>query len=170
MGEKIGKIGGNIDVSTIMENKLTESSTEANGLGFEGYFKRVRPGGTWDLKNNKNTIWGIAWKTDKDNKTKTTFSFDSYSGMSAADVGNYHAGYTGRFTQMLRYTLLKGAGAAETYKDFSNGRWGDGFSRLGELLNPFNERSGDREADYRWNTRGMNDASLDIMIKLYNKK
>jgi hypothetical protein len=90
--------------------------------------------------------------------------------MSAADVGNYHAGYTGRYTQMLRYTLLKGAGAAETLKSFSKGKFQDGFSRLGQLLNPFDEKSGDRTTDYKWNTNGMNDASVDIMMNLFNKK
>ena len=85
-GTKIGEIGGNIDASGIMFNKLKASGEEAKGMGVADYFFAVKPKGVWDLKANTNTIFGLAWKSDQSSGTKTTFSFSKYSGMNAADV------------------------------------------------------------------------------------
>jgi len=165
-GSKIGEIGGNIDVSGIMTNKLKVSTTVAKGLGISGYFNAVKPGAIWDLKNNKNTIFGVAWAYDGDNGSKTTFSFGSYTNMSAADVGNYHAGYTGRYTyngEGMSYNLLwRGAGAAETAKSITEFRLLDAvrqtFEIFGNGIVPSLPPYGDRVPDFIWNTAGMIDA------------
>ena len=165
-GTKIGEIGGNIDVSTIMANKLTVSSIVAKGLGITGYFIAVKPDGIWDLKKNKSTIFGVAWAYDGDNGTKTTFSFGAYTNMSAADVGNFHEGYTGRYTynsEGMSYDLLwRGAGAAETAKSITEFRLLDAIRQTSEIFGngivPSLPPYGDRVSDFIWNTSGMIDA------------
>jgi len=169
-GKKIGELGGNIDLSGIMRNKLTQSALKAIGMDIGSYFWAVRPGGEWDLKANESTIFGRAWAYDAENKTNTTFSFGNYSGMNAADIGNYHAGYTGRFTYYgtgMSYDLLQwGAGAAETFKSVTEGRFNDaGIQSImlfgaGGIVGPF-KPYGDRPRDFQLNTQGMIDADKD---------
>lgn len=150
-----------------MFNKLKASGEEAKGMGVADYFFAVKPKGVWDLKANTNTIFGLAWKSDQSSGTKTTFSFSKYSGMNAADVGNYHAGYTGRNTYRgngMSYQLLwRGAGAAETAKSVSEGRLLDAGRQMMQLMGSPVISSGmppygDRPADFMWNTIGMTDA------------
>ena len=155
-GQRIGELGGQIDMSVIFENKLTQSSNEAKGMNMSDYGNAVL--GKWDLKNNTNTIWGVAWAHDQKNKTNTTFSFGSYTDMNAADVGNYHAGYTGEHTKIPAYVLFKGAGAAETLKEWQKGSKFIAIGRAGFLLNPASLQSGDRRKDFLWNATGMQDA------------
>ena len=169
-GRKIGELGGSINLNGIMRNKLTQSALEAVGMDIGSYFWAVRPGGKWDLKANENTIFGRAWAYDTKNKTNTTFSFGNYSGMNAADVGNYHAGYTGRFTYYgagMPYDLLQwGAGAAETFKSVTEGRFNDAGVQsimlfgVGGVVGPF-KPYGDRPRDFQLNTQGMIDADND---------
>ena len=85
------------------------------------HIMKVHTGADWDLKNNTETIWGVAWNYDKANATQTTFSCNRFSNANAADVGNYHAGYTGIMAGIGKYILCKGAGLAETVKSFRNG-------------------------------------------------
>ncbi|MFV0506885.1 MAG: RHS repeat-associated core domain-containing protein, partial [Bacteroidales bacterium] len=166
---QIGELGGNIDISTIMDNKLAETREEAKSMGMLEYGNTVRGGKKWDLKANKETIFGVAWEYSEEQKISTIFSFYQYEGLSAADVGNYHAGYAGRYTGILRYKLLKGAGVAETTKALGNWQFKEGFKRLGQLLNPFDEQFGDRAEDYKWNTQGMNDAASEIFYNNMNR-
>ena len=107
------------------------------------------------LKNNTKTIWGVAWQFDKKNKTNTLFDCALFHGANAADVGNFHAGYTGIKSEIPPYMLFKGAGAAETVKSFKNVKLFDGFVRLNAFLAPFNIKSGDRRQDYNFNLMGM---------------
>lgn len=135
------------------------------------YKALVQQDAKWDLKNNKSTIFGIAWAYDKKNKTndtgrETKFSFSEYSGLNAADVGNYHAGYMGRFANIHRYLLWKGAGFAETTKEAGEGSVFTAIGRGIALLWPFSKQSGDRSKDYKWNTQGMDDGDRDRTIKL----
>jgi len=125
---------------------------------YVSYYEKVKTNGDWDLKNNTNTIWGIVWEYDKHQGTSTTFSCDFFSNASAADVGNFHAGYTGAIAGFSKYILWKGAGAAETYKAFSRGHIIEGIWRLNGLVGIFNLTSGDRWRDFTFNTRGMNAA------------
>lgn len=124
-GMYIGNLGEEIDISSVMENKLRESSAIAktfHGITkYSSYYDKVHTGGDWDLKNKKETIWGVAWEYDKTNGVQTTFSCKRFSNANAADVGNYHAGYTGVIAGIGKYILCKGAGLAETVKSFRNG-------------------------------------------------
>ena len=166
IGLYIGDLGGEIDVSSVMENKLQESSTIAQTFRgnskYSLYYDKVHTGGDWDLKNNEKTIWGVAWGYDNTNGTQTTFSCNRFSNASAADVGNYHAGYTGIMAGIGKYMLCKGAGLAETVKSFRNWRIFDGLYRANSLLTPLNLRSGDRKRDYIFNTMGMGDAKKEL--------
>jgi RHS repeat-associated protein len=178
MGKKIGEIGGNIDVSTIMGNMLSGNSEIAYNMTVENpltsmpaYKEAVQQNGVWDLKNNEKTIFGVAWKNEENNGIKTTFSFAEYADLSAADVGNYHAGYMGRRAGIHQYSLWKGAGFAETTKDLGKGKYFSAYMRALSLFNPFSKQSGDRSADYLWNTKGMDDSNRDMLLEsLYYRK
>ena len=86
--------------------------------------------------------------------------------MSAADVGNYHAGYTGRHTyngEGMSYDLLCfGAGAAETAKSISKFKLtkaiGQTFELFGNGIMPSLPPYGDGVPDYVCNITGMIDA------------
>ncbi|MCE2497243.1 MAG: RHS repeat-associated core domain-containing protein, partial [Flavobacteriales bacterium] len=169
-GDCYGELGSNIDISVVMENKLNQSSAEAKDIDTKlGYAAKVGPYMEWDLKNNESTIFGIAWEHDENTGDKTTFSFGPYSGMNAADVGNYHAGYTGRYTRggegMSYMSLWKGAGVAESFKQLGKGhgtRFISGMMQAGYLPTPgwfpTTPPYGDGERDFMWNTQGMSDA------------
>jgi hypothetical protein len=125
------------------------------------YYYAVKKDGNWDLKDNTKTIWGVAWQYDDKNGSNTTFSFDSHTNMNAADVGNYHAGFTGRFVGVVglpKYLLCKGAGFAETLKEWQDGSKFMAIGRANQLLTPISFKSGDRTKDFNWNTTGMRDA------------
>lgn len=164
-GKKVGELGGNINMSTFFDNKLKNSARyakEIRGMSivdrYMSYYNKVKTNGDWDLKNNTLTIWGVAWQYDHKNKTTTTFSCRYFSDASAADVGNFHAGYTGHLSGFSNYILWKGAGAAETYKAFKNGNIVEGLLRLNRLISIMNIKSGDRWRDFKYNTKGMNAA------------
>ena len=174
-GAKIGELGGNIDMSEIIDNKLEQSAQDAAKMKemnmhdrYLSYFEKVHTTGDWDLKNNNasnsnsnaRTIWGTAWLYDKNNKSTTTFSCSYFTNASAADVGNFHAGYTGIIAGFSKYILWKGAGAAETYKTFKNGNYLSGLWRLNNLLTPLNRKSGDNPKDFKYNTMGMDVAII----------
>ena len=166
LGTYIGELGGEIDITNVMENKLNESSAIASSFQGKGkyssYYGYVHQDSDWDLKNNKQTVWGIAWEYDHRNGTSTSFSCDRFSNANAADVGNYHAGYTGVKAGINWYFLCKGAGLAETVKSFRNGKIFDGLLRANSLLTPLNLRSGDRKRDYYFNRMGMRDAKKSM--------
>ena len=166
-GIKVGELGGNIDQSSFFGNKLENSAQYARKMKEMGivdrylsYFEKVKPTGDWDLKSNTKTIWGVAWEHDKGKHT--TFSCEYFSGATAADVGNFHAGYTGVIAGFSKYMLWKGAGGAETYKAFDNGHVAEGLWRLNGFISPLNIKSGDRWRDFRFNTKGMNAAKKTI--------
>jgi len=172
-GIKIGEIGGTIDISRIMRKKHATTAKEAKDMDMADYFSAVKPGGKWDLKNNTNTIFGVAWKHDDDNKTETKFEFGANQNMTAADVGNYHAGYAGRYTYegegMSYFTLWYGAGAAELAKSISEGRFLDANQQIWEMKHavpPY----GDRKTDFKWNTRGMVGADANKKLEESKRK
>lgn len=85
-GDKIGEIGGTLNVDGIYTNTLNKNIGEAkdvyNPFTFKNY---VKTNGKWDLKNNKKTIYGLA------NDGKTQFSFNGKL-MESQDIGNHHFG------------------------------------------------------------------------------
>ena len=159
-----------------MLNKL-EASIEVSldsEFGMWEWASNVRGEGIWDLKANKETIWGIAW--DRDLKAGdgryTMFSSPYYLFEDASDFGNYHAGITGTNTGVPTSLQKIGAGLFEQMKDLDNGDFiqvieqyesmGDGFWpwNWGSVPNTFM----DEKDDFFFNTSGMADA-IFIMEK-----
>ena len=160
-GVKVGELGGSINQSVFFDNKLRNSALCANEMKemgmigrYASFFKKVKTNGDWDLKNNTNTIWGVAWHYDKTFMTKTTFLCDYFSGVSAADVGNFHYGYVGVLSGFSDEVLYKGAGIAEVVK---LGAHKDPTfkSHFVELVWGKSCKYGDQKQDYLFTTLGM---------------
>lgn len=123
---QIGELGKSIDGNKIFKNLLNKNIAYArkhsNPLKFKNLVKNK---GEWDLKNNKNTIFGLANSFDKGKETKTQFSFQG-SNYTAEDLGNYHYGATGKawdFFMFNEETLLRQAGAAQIAAGTSKPEW-----------------------------------------------
>ena len=117
------------------------------------------------MKDNKETIFGVAWAYYQTNRVSTTFNFGDYSKLTAADVGNYHFGYVGRYTANGKgfspSTLWVGAGLVEIKKNIlDEGKVLTGLTGVTQLFGPGGPRPpyGDSGADFVWSTRGMRDA------------
>jgi len=156
----IGQLGGEIKANRMLGNKLKADAKVAMGMELGDWKKMVQKNGGWDLKNNKNTIFGIAWAFDEasgkkaKNGKETTFKYGSLK-MNAADVGNYHAGYTGSFAEIGSGLQKLGAGVVELLK---NGDYGN-------LLNPATYLSapyGDNPVDYTYNSLGIDQGKADL--------
>ena len=125
-------------------------------MGCNGFTKP-----TWDLKNNKATIFGVAWAFDADAQsaapkgvTVMHTSFNEFQ--DAAAFGNYHAGYTGVHSDVSRTAQYTFAGLGEIAKFH-----GDNFWRINQIMYgiaPY----GDHPTDYKYNTQGMNAADAEI--------
>ncbi|MHA4811761.1 polymorphic toxin type 44 domain-containing protein [Flavitalea flava] len=161
-GRKIGELGGNININRFFSNLMVSDRIAAKGLGMISWGNMVKQDAPWDLKDDykgKNpTIFGVAWKFDLDakkadpNAANTSFTYGAYKFSSAADVGNYHAGYTGTYAGVDYDAQWKGAGIAEILKN----------KKYLQLINPSTFASppyGDNPIDYKWNTQGMTDAA-----------
>ena len=158
-GDYIGELGGVINVDKILTNMLNRDAAVAQGLSILGWTNMVNQDGPWDLKDDykrpTSTIFGIAWKFDESNGNgqHTAFDYNGKTFSNAADVGNYHAGYTGTFAGIPFRLQFSGAGAAELLKNGQGSR----------LLTPniwFESPYGDNPLDYKWNRLGMNDAAV----------
>lgn len=167
--KKIGELGGKINVNKILSNILKRDGKIAEGLTHNQWVGKVLPGHDWDLKANQSTIFGVAWNYDETLKTQTGIdhhtNFD-FKGMglngsfNAADVGNYHAGYTGIAAGMPQRAQYNWAGTGEIVKDLSNFNFGSAGHRLNEMI--FNvSPNGDQRADFIFNTEGMVDAAKE---------
>ena len=85
-GRKIGEIGGKLDINEIYTNTLNENIKESKGVYSPFTFRNyVKTNGKWDLKNNKNTVYGLT------NDGKTQFLFNGQT-MESQDIGNHHFG------------------------------------------------------------------------------
>jgi hypothetical protein len=85
-GTRIGELGKTLNVNGIYSNLLKADIKEAKGISNPWTFKSlVTDGGDWDLKVQKNTIWGLA------NDGETKFSFAGKL-MESQDIGNHHFG------------------------------------------------------------------------------
>lgn len=120
----IGELGKTIDASKIFKNLLNKNISYAKGIINPNTFRNlVKNKGEWDLKNNKNTIYGLANSFDKGKDSKTQFSFQG-SNYTAADLGNYHYGATGKavwaFSERF---LLEKAGEAQIAAGTSMPEW-----------------------------------------------
>ena len=174
-GEKIGELGGKIDLNGILNNILQDHRSQMVNTPApkSSWVELVLPGELpglhpWDLKANKKTIFGLAWAFDldkaQDGKPHTAFTF-SYNNLldfefsSAADVNNFHAGYTGMYANVSVSVQRFFAGAGEKAK---NAKDLDGKNFWGNsvLTPPF----GDKKVDYYWNKMGMVAGDYDKKI------
>jgi hypothetical protein len=125
-GKKIGELGKTIDANEIYQNLVNEHIIYAGSKNSPFAFKKLVNGkGEWDLKNNMNTIYGLANSFDKGKTSKTEFSFDG-SRYSAEDLGNHHYGATGKAWNFFLFTeevLLRQAGKAQMAAGTSKREW-----------------------------------------------
>lgn len=166
-GTKIGELGKKINVDVILKNILQDHRSEmVNGQSPKlSWFENVLPGHRWDLKANQKTIFGVAWAFDDGKKDKTAFTFSYNNNMlnlefsNAADVGNFHAGYTGTYANISYQIQRLFAGGGEKIKNATD-RDGKNFWGNSIIVPPF----GDRKPDYFWNKMGMVAADYDKKI------
>lgn len=151
-GEKIGEIGGNINVNKIFGNLLNKNIKEAEGIYNPFTFKNlVKNRGDWDLKSNKDYIFGLG------NDGKTTFSFQGKS-MSSPDIGNFHFGAVGKAANLFSETfMLEQAGQAQIAAGTSLPQWqkyttemvpaprGDGIIERKVMLPPYGDDPSDQK-------------------------
>jgi len=117
----LGEIGGEIDINEIYYNLLQQNAKEANQIINPLTFrKHVRNKGKWDLKNDMNSIFGLANHT----KGKSTVFLFEGEEMEAQDVGNHHFGVVGKaYGWFSEEFMLKQAGEAQMAAGTSKPEW-----------------------------------------------
>lgn len=112
----------------------------------------------------KQALFGVAWEFDQNKimetkvESHTLFGYGENGKLNAADFGNYHAGYTGVFAGVSQREQWTWAGLGEVAKDVGGLRIGSAFNRINQMIWNVSP-NGDRVIDFRWNTKGMVDAS-----------
>lgn len=123
---QIGELGKTINASKIFKNLLNKNIAYARNHRNPVEFRNlVKNKGDWDLKNNQNTIYGLANSFDKGKTNRTQFSFQG-SNYTAEDLGNYHYGATGKAWNFFMFTeevLLEKAGEAQITGGTSKPEW-----------------------------------------------
>ena len=125
--------------------------------------ERIRAAaGDWDYKNNMETVFGVAWRYDRNhevvhNRKRTEFTTSLLKFSSASDFGNFKAGYTGTHTGIPTVLQWAGDGFFEKLKNISNGDW-DNLTK-NTMSAPF---FGDKLPDWLYNTLGMSKAKSEI--------
>ncbi len=117
-GEHIGEIGGVIKADRIYANALATNIAEAEGIYNPFTFRNnVKNEGKWDLKNNKNTIFGLA------NDGETQFSFEGEL-FESQDIGNHNFGAVGKAANLFSEDfMLERAGVAQVAGGTSKPEW-----------------------------------------------
>jgi RHS repeat-associated protein len=173
---QIGELGKHINAEKIIQNLLARNSEYATHLSLEGWVNSVKQDAVWDYKDDfkgdKPTIFGIAWEFDqKANKDKssdshnfTSFSSNNMFFTSAADFGNFHAGYTGSYAAIPPAMQYRGAGIVEIYKNAQKDR-----TNYFQFINPLTYMVApyeDKRADYYYNKQGIEQARKELLNKL----
>lgn len=113
----LGDLNGTIDINDIFETLLLENAKKAKFMSPIAFRNHVKNKGDWDLKNNREMIYGIA------NNTNTKFLFKGKL-MSSQDLGNYHYGVVAKsniyFTEEF---ALRQAGQAQIKAGTSRAEW-----------------------------------------------
>ncbi|MDR2057209.1 MAG: DUF6443 domain-containing protein [Dysgonamonadaceae bacterium] len=114
----IGDLGGSINIDDIYTNLLNQNISIAKSIWLPATFRNlVKTNGEWDLKNNKNTIYG------KGNDGKTIFVFKGEK-MESQDVGNHHFGAVSKATGLFSEKfILKQAGEYQIKSGTSRPEW-----------------------------------------------
>lgn len=138
----IGELGGKIDANTIYSNLLNQNISYAEGISNPfTFYSLVKTGGEWDLKNNENTIFGVA---NKSKFGETLFEFGETK-MEPQDIGNHHFGATGMATGLFSEWLLQStAGFYQILSGTSKPEWQSG------KMTPYIFPYGDDPKDQIW--------------------
>ena len=116
-GVRIGERGGTININIIYSNLLKRDMGIAKGIYNPFKFKKlVKNHGDWDLKNNKDYIYGLG----NDNKSKFNFNGEI---MEAQDIGNHHFGAVACAFGFSEEFALRQAGAAQIAAGASLPEW-----------------------------------------------
>jgi RHS repeat-associated protein len=120
----IGTLGGQIDANNIFTNLLEQNTKEAKDIYWPfTFYNKVRNKGKYDIKNDKNSIFGLA--NNKEYKA-TKFSFRSKS-YSSSDLGNFQFGVLSKASPSLSFLseegILKQAGSAQIEAGTSRPEW-----------------------------------------------
>ena len=147
----IGELGKTIDINDIYSQLLQNNADEAKEIWWPFTFRdKVKTNGDWDLKNNKEYIYGLA----NDGKTKLSFNGKE---MESQDIGNHHFGVvTEAYGLFPEEFALKQAGRYQIKSGTSKKEWQrysirympkpDGPSIIKEPLPPY----GDDPRDQYW--------------------
>jgi Bacterial toxin 44 len=123
---KIGELGKQINGNKIFRNLLNANIGYAQNHSDPREFRNLVKGkGEWDLKNNKNTIYGLANEFDKGKDNKSQFAFQG-TNHTAEELGNIHYGATGKAWNFIAFTedfLLQKAGEAQVAAGTSLPEW-----------------------------------------------
>ena len=111
----IGNLDKQVTIDVIYSNLLKKNSKEAKKLNLYNFYKYVKSGGKWDLKNNRNTIYGLG-------NNKTSFLFNNKI-MESQDVGNHHFGVVASSYGIPQDIALKCAGIYQIYSGTSHLKW-----------------------------------------------
>lgn len=170
----LGQLGGEIDLTNILPNLLHSNAMVAaefkDKLLADGpeaaWVMMVLPGGSWDLKDNKETIFGEAWQwdlmahRDGDVDVHTSFKSDYMTFYDAAAVGNFDAGYTGIYAGVTPEEQYKWAGLGEMVKLENFIQLPTRMWQWWWHIPPY----GDQPVDYMYNTQGMAQAMRELHI------
>ncbi|WP_461788810.1 DUF6443 domain-containing protein [Pedobacter sp.] len=155
-GEKIGELGGKINMDKVYSNLLDKNVAIADDIWNPNTFRKlVKNRGDWDYKNDKKHIIGLG------NDGKTTFSFEGRT-MESQDFGNHHYGVVGRAYGFPKETLLIRAGKAQMDAGTSLPQWQN--YRTTTTSTPYGTNSstfmlppyGDDPRDQMWIKSGFN--------------
>jgi RHS repeat-associated protein len=158
----IGYLGGTINIDDIYANLLEQNISTAKSIWNPFTFRNlVKTNGEWDLKNNKNTIYG------KGNDGQTIFLFQGEE-MESQDVGNHHFGVVSKaYNIFSEEFILRQAGQYQIKSGTSKPEWQiyidtrmTHVSPTGAVLSPIvpimQPPYGDDPRDQKWITSGFN--------------
>ena len=123
----IGKKGGIIDASKILEYILEKNIEIAKDLDATAFYRAVKNKGGWDIKSRSGLIFGS--ENFKNNGTLFSFKKSGWFGnksliMESQDVGNFHFGVVGKANDIFsEKILLMGAGLAQIVGGTSTPDW-----------------------------------------------
>lgn len=115
----------------------------------------------WQFDSRLARIWNFDHQKKNSGNAKTKFRTSDYLFLNAADMGNYHASYTGTHAGVPLLLQKFGTGVFEQLK-LEN--W-NSFNPTNYLTGPalfFIPPHHDKQEDYIWNIRGMSDAQKEI--------
>jgi hypothetical protein len=114
----LGELGGTININEIYTNLLGKSSSEAKSIWNPiTFYDNVKTNGKWDLKNNKDYIYGL------ETESNTNFSYQG-NDMESQDVGNHHFGVVAKaYGFFSEDFILRQAGKYQIKSNTSRPEW-----------------------------------------------